>query len=386
MAKRENGTGSIQVRGTRFIAALTVHNAEKGGQKRLTRSFRTREAAEQWLQDQLRTPEVVEEVGMQLHPNLNANCTYAQFLDVWLELRKPQVRQKTWLEYERLIRIHLKPNPLTDLALSRISALHVERFLLALFSSGGTAPLAFMALRLVKLSLGHAVDWGLLTFHPAARVRSPRRSLQELIHWSAEDIRVFLAVCLSRQPRWHVLFRLALTTGLRRGELLGLHWTDIDFENGVLHVRHSLVQAGSKAVLNEPKTRAAQRKVTLSPDALELLKTHQQRQKDEGSHWKSRSPQETGLVFPSTVGRFQLPCTLLKIFKRLMEQAQVPRIRFHDLRHTAATLLVRKGVPIKVVADRLGHQDASLTLRVYTHVYEEQRREATYNLTDLLKP
>ncbi|UBV44809.1 site-specific integrase (plasmid) [Deinococcus taeanensis] len=190
--------------------------------------------------------------------------------------------------------------------------------------------------------------------------------------------------CKKTHPRWYALFYLALTTGMRRGELLGLRWQDLGLESGEVRIRQSLVQSGSRAVLNEPKTSASRRRILLSADTIDVLRAHQTRQGQELSRWKARSPIEMDLVFPSTVGRFQLPSILVKIFHRLVREAGLPDIRIHDLRHTCASLLVRQGVPIKAVAERLGHQDASLTMRVYTHVYDDQRRAAALSLDDLL--
>lgn len=256
--------------------------------------------------------------------------------------------------------------------------------MLALLAANHSPALVFVALRLVKLTLSQAVDWGLLAFNPAARVRAPRRPRAVLQVWTPAEASIFLRTCQGYQPRLYALFYLALTTGLRRGELLGLHWHDIDLDRGELFVRGSVVQCGARAVLSEPKTPSSCRCVLLSPDTVMVLRAHHVQQAHEQRQWKLCTPAETGLVFPSTVGRFQLPCTLVKIFHKLTKLAGVRRIRFHDLRHTAASLLVRQGVPIKAVAERLGHADASITMRVYTHVYEEQRRQAALPLAELL--
>lgn len=128
----------------------------------------------------------------------------------------------------------------------------------------------------------------------------------------------------------------------------------------------------------------SRRRLLLAPETVTVLRKHREDQHVGQGRWKTRSEQEEDLVFPSSVGRFQLPCTLVRLFHKLIILAGVPRIRFHDLRHTVASLLVRRGVPIKAVAERLGHTDASLTLRVYTQVDEEQRRFPALSLQMLL--
>lgn len=385
MPRRGNGRGSIQQRGERYVAVHTLGQDEKGRQRRKTSRFDTREEAEAWLRRQNTTPNV--DFGFSenaLAVCLGRETLFSTFLTTWLSAKRHQVREKTWREYERVVRLHLVPSILGPIALGALTPLHIERLMLNLLTAGHSATLAFVVLRVVKLALGQAVDWGLLPFNPAARVKAPKRPRKEMRVWTPQQARTFLDACRKHQPRLYPLFYLALTTGMRRGELLGLHWDDVHLDRGELLVRFSLVQCGPKAVLSDPKTPASRRRVLLSPDTVTVLREHCTRQEAEKGRWKECSPPEEGLVFPSTVGRFQLPCTLVRIFHKLVVLAGVPDVRLHDLRHTAASLLVRRGVPIKAVAERLGHRDASLTLRVYTHVYEEQRREAVLSLDQLL--
>jgi len=382
MPKRANGHGSLQKRGTRWVAALTLGRDEHGKLRRVVRTFDTEHDAHTWMQQHTHRPSSPAPTTLDTaHPDVLSLHAY---LHEWLAIKRHHVTEKTWRDYERIVRHHLLPSPLSPLSLSTLRPLHIERLLLTQLAAGRSTATVFVVLRIVKLALSQAVDWGLLPYNPAARVRAPRRSRQELNVWTPAQVEVFLRTCQRQHPRWYALFYLALTTGMRRGELLGLHWGDVDLERGELLVRCSLVQCGARAVMNEPKTRASRRRILLAPDTVRVLNEHQDRQQSEQHRWKSRGPQEVGLVFPSTVGRFQLPCILTKIFHRLLDRADVPRIRIHDLRHTSASLLVRQGVPIKAVAERLGHTDASLTLRVYTHLYDEQRRAAALPLDVLL--
>lgn len=383
MPKRGNGKGSLQQRGEKWLARYTLGRDEQGRQRRLARSFERLEDAQAWLEQHHRREQPGQPEAL---VNLHADAlTFRAFLLEWLAVKKHQVRDKTWQDYERVVRVHLSASSLGEVPLGALTPLHVERLLLALLTAGKSPTLAFVVLRVVKLALRQAVDWGVLAFSPAARVKAPRRQRHEMRVWTPQQVQQFLSCCQKHQPRLYALFYLALTTGLRRGELLGLHWNDVDEESGELFVRWNLVQCGSKAVLSEPKTAASRRRVLLSPDTLAVLREHRERQQGERRRWKPRGSQEEGLVFPSTVGRFQLPCTLVRLFHQLVGLAEVPNIRFHDLRHTAASLLVQRGVPIKAIAERLGHSDASLTLRVYTHVYDEQRREAALPLNELLE-
>ncbi|GGJ59171.1 tyrosine-type recombinase/integrase [Deinococcus roseus] len=310
--------------------------------------------------------------------------TLGTFLETWLKVKKHRVKAKTWLDYERMVRLHLLSLQVSGLHLKGLSPLHLEGVMLSLISKGSSPALLKAALRVLKVALGQAVDWQLLTWNPASRIKAPLKGQREMQVWTAEQTSAFLNFCQQHAPARYALFHLAITSGMRRGELLGLHWQDIDFARGELWVTCSLVQEGSRAVLSDPKTLSSKRRIVLAEDTLQVLQDHRRMQKEAPSKKEPQQAGEEGLVFPSKRGTFQVPNNLLKIFKKLMVAAGVPMIRFHDLRHTAASLLVRHGVPIKVVAERLGHKDASLTLRVYTHVYEEQRREGALPLKTLL--
>lgn len=174
-----------------------------------------------------------------------------------------------------------------------------------------------------------------------------------------------------------------MATRLRRGELLGFRWKDL--ESNLLHVRQSLVKVGSKLTLSTPKTRKGFRAVPLSPDVLEGLRLHRQRQEAEqaalGVYWP-----KTDLVFVSEVSTPLNPDNLKRVRNDLMHKAGVPRVRLHDLRHLHASVAIRGGMDAKVLADRLGHARASFTLDRYTHLFESQRAKSAVNLTGWLNP
>jgi integrase len=181
--------------------------------------------------------------------------------------------------------------------------------------------------------------------------------------------------------RFEALYVLALTTGMREGELLALQWGDVDFEQGVIQVHQTLresVQEGKKAyVLAEPKSKTSRRRIALTQIALGALRRHRVRLAEErlalGPAWDS----SLDLVFPNTIGRLEWPWILAtRSFKPLLKRAGLPDIRFHDLRHTAATMLLSRGVPVKVVSEMLGHANISITLQVYGHVLPHMQQAA----------
>lgn len=187
-----------------------------------------------------------------------------------------------------------------------------------------------------------------------------------------------------RGDRLEALYLLAVTTGLRQGELLGLKWEDVDLEAGTLQVRRTLTTAKGGPVLSTPKTKGSRRTVKLSPTALEALRSHLERQLGEideaGDLWR-----ENGLIFASEVGGFlDRRYITTHRFKPLLKRAGLPRIRFHDLRHTCATLLLSKNVDPKVVSEMLGHATIAITLDTYSHVLPNMQSEAAKAMEDAL--
>ena len=197
----------------------------------------------------------------------------------------------------------------------------------------------------------------------------------------------------------HAAFYLALLTGMRRGEILGLKWEDLDFTRSRLTVRNNLVEmrgegttgkqhAGKetvssvRSILQTPKTKASRRTIPLSPGTMSKLKEHRERQ-EQNRKAAAETWQDQGFVFADELGNPTDPRTLYGWFRGLVTATGLPMIRFHDLRHTAASLMIRQGISPKTVSDRLGHADVAFTLRVYAHLYEDQREEAAFDLTDL---
>jgi integrase len=189
----------------------------------------------------------------------------------------------------------------------------------------------------------------------------------------------------ARGSRIEALLLVAVTTGMRRGELLALHWDDVDLEKGVLYIRRTMSKiAGYGYMESEPKTRTGRRKVVLPDVAVEVLKEHRVRQdqirSDAGEKWH-----EHGIVFCNNFGGFFNPDRLLKIFNKLLRDAGLLHMRFHDLRHSAATILLTSGVHPKVVQERLGHSTIAMTLDVYSHVLPSIQQEAADKIDDLFK-
>jgi integrase len=168
---------------------------------------------------------------------------------------------------------------------------------------------------------------------------------------------------------------------MRRAEVLGLQWVNVNLEQGKILIRTTLVEIEGKLIMGEPKTRAGRRTIAITPDTVQVLKAQQRQrfeQKNAMEGWE-----DSGLVFTTSIGTPINPGNLARAYKTLIRKAGVTNIRFHDLRHTAASLSIRRGDSAKLVADRLGHTNVSFTMNTYVHIFDDQRRAAAFGLEDL---
>jgi integrase len=231
-------------------------------------------------------------------------------------------------------------------------------------------------------ALDDAVKWGLLNRNVTDAVEAPKKARQEMHVWNAEQVgRVLRAAA---DDSLEALWRLAIYTGMRRGELLALKWSDVDLDGGALFVQRALSR-GMTARLEEgePKSRSGRRRIALSASVVESLKRHRVRQLEHrlatGDAYEDR-----GYVFANETGGHLHPNVLYRRYAALIARADVPVIRFHDLRHTSATLMLAEGVHGKIVQERLGHANIAMTLDLYSHVSADMQRDAADRLDALL--
>lgn len=250
------------------------------------------------------------------------------------------VRPVTFAKYEQIVRNHAKP-ALGRLRLQTLTPAHVRGLYREKLDSGlSPSTVQYIHVTLNK-ALKQAVADGLIPRNVCEAVKPPRPQKREIAPLSPDQARRFLEACQGEQLE--ALFVLAVHTGMRQGELLGLHWEDVDLEAGALRVRRALAQTNDGPVLTAPKGAKSRRRIKLTGAAVEALKRHKAAQNAErlrfGGLWEDR-----GLVFPNRTGRF------------------------HDLRHTCATILLSRGVHAKLVQELLGHATISITLDTYSHV------------------
>jgi integrase len=233
-------------------------------------------------------------------------------------------------------------------------------------------------------ALKQAIRWQLVMVNPVEAVDPLKETSREMTLWAPHEVVRFLEVAASH--RLYALFYLVILTGLRRGEALGLCWQDVHGDN--LMVRRSLTLVDGKPVLSPPKTAKGIRRVALSSDALSVLDEHRARQQAlrefVGEAWGGSRWHDFDLVFTSELGTAIHPRNLERSWYVLQEKAGVPRVRLHDLRHLNVSLRRKQGQDAKLIADQVGHTNPAFTMRLYTHLFDDDRRGAALSMTDLL--
>jgi len=369
--KRGQNEGSIyQRKDGLWTVQVTIQN------KRISKYFKTQSECREWLRNTLN----------QIQNGLTvagARTTVIEFLQQWLGTIRESVRPKTLYQYTQIVRQHISPHlgaiKLKDLRPDQIQALYNEEL-----DKGVSARTVLLTHSVLHKALNQALKLGLIGRNPAQAVSRPKVSHKEMRVLTSDQARTFLSAAES--TRYQALFHLALHTGMREGELLGLKWEDLDWVTRQLQVKRQLQRMSGKGlVFAEPKTAAGRRTIVLSKSMVEKLREHMDNQnqvrQQAGEKW-----QENGLIFPTTIGTPMAARNMYEDFKKLLKRIGLPVIRFHDLRHTAATLMLQQGVHAKIVQERLGHADISMTLNTYSHVLPSMQEEAAEKLDELLTP
>jgi len=313
---------------------------------------------------------------------LDHRQTVGVFLDNWLDdTARHTLEVSTYEGYGRRIKIDIKPQ-IGHLILSKITPQDLSRMYSALLAKGQSNRTVQYDHAVLHRALDQAVRWNLIARNPADMVDAPHPEDREIHPLSEEQSGQLLRAAVG--DRLQALYVLALATGMRQGELLGLSWSDVNWDQGALHVRQQAMRTKGKGLaLSSPKTARSRRTITIPAAVFDVLRAHRGRQLFEKQRG-GRAWENNDLVFPNVKGKLlERPNLLRRSFKPLLERAGLPNIRFHDLRHTHATLLLSKGVNPKVVQERLGHATVSITLDVYAHVIPSMQQDATDKLNSL---
>ncbi|MBT3320753.1 MAG: site-specific integrase [Anaerolineae bacterium] len=317
----------------------------------------------------------MKEINSQIDQGLTfsaARLSVAEYLSEWTKNIELTLRPKTWIQYKQVVRDHLLPYlgkiKLKDLRPDQVQSLYSRKL-----EEGKSIRTVRLTHAVLRRAMNQAVMWGLIGRNPVLAVKPPKQQKKEMKYLTEAQVKVLLGAV--DETRYSALYYLAVTTGLRQGELLGLKWSDFDWGNKRFQVQRQLQRiTGKGLVFSEPKTKAGKRSIAIGKIAIKKLRRHQEilcfQREISGDRW-----QENDLVFPSTIGTPLGPRNLSTHFYNLLIEIDLPKIRFHDLRHTAATLMFKQGVHPKVVQERLGHSSIVLTMDTYSHVIPSMQED-----------
>lgn len=332
--------------------------------------------------------------------------TVSGWLDTWMETyKKNSIRQNTYENYKIIVDTHLKP-ALGDIVLKDLLPQQVQKMINDKLAGGRTrddnigskgGPLSHRMVEyifsILRQALQQALKNGLVIRNVCDAVDRPKKEKHEFTPWTAEQTSLFI-----KSLKGSRLFSLYVTewaTGLRRSEILGLQWPDIDLKRGTLSVKRSLVRVKGGYIFGEPKTKKSRRTIPLPQQATQTLRSWRAKQAQEKVKWNADQidiPEEErpvynplNMVFIDEVGQPLKPDFISISFKRDLQAAKLPNIRFHDLRHGHATMLLELGEDLKVISERLGHSSITMTGDTYSHVREKMQKEASNKLNLVLQ-
>ena len=376
--------GHIRKRGNKWAVIVDVGLDQNGQRKQRWHSgFDTKGAASRAL------TEILGRVlaGAYVEPS---KVSLSSFMREWLEAARVSLRLSTWQSYRTNVEAYVIPRlgttPLQAVTPAMLNNLYAD--LLASGRARQPGPLSARTVRythtIIRKALATAVQWDRLTRNPAEQATAPRHHTPKMTCWTAEELRTFLKHV--EDDRLYAAWVLAATTGLRRGELLGLRWQDVDLDalpHGRIAITQALLAVRNRLSFSEPKTRSSRRSVALDQWTQQALQVHRACQREERMETGIRANND--LVFTREDGEPLHPDLFSRdAFQRHARAAGLPRIRFHDLRHSYATLALQAGVPAKVVSDRLGHSTISITLDTYSHVLPGLQEDAAEKVAALV--
>lgn len=372
MPRRGHGEGTIyRDKDGSWRAALSLSSEEGGGRKYFRGQTR------QEVQRKLAAARRAQEDGLGQVPERQ---TVAQYLAWWLEAIKPTMDYGAWKRHSEFVRLHITPaigqTRLAALSAQQVQALYADRL-----SSGLSSSTVHHLHATVHKALKDAERLRLVARNVSTLVNVPRMAESEIHPLTREEAHLLLD--MASGDRLYALYALALASGMRQSELLGLQWPEVDLDAALVRVRWQLKREEGKWVWKQPKTRRSRRQIALSASTVAALRAHQAAQAQErerlGAAWEDH-----GLVFCTQLGRPLGARNIYRAFQGHVEKASLPRVRFHDLRHTCATLLLAGRVNPKIVSEMLGHATVAITLDIYSHVLPDMQQDAAMTLEHIL--
>lgn len=375
--------GHIRRRGRRSWAiVLDLDRGSDGERRQKWHTVQgTKKDAERKLTELLHSIDT----GMYVEPS---NLTLERYLEKWLETARTNVAGKTFERYQEIVKRHLVP-AIGQLLLPKVTPLQIQSYYVKALQSGRldgkdgglSAQTVVHHHRVLREALQQAVKWQLLARNPADAVEPPTVQQKEMRALTEDETAWLLEA--AGGTRLYAPILLTVTTGLRRGELLAVRWRDIDMENGTLAIRRSLEETREGIKFKEPKTAKGRRLISIPPLAVEILRQHLHEQTAEKQKLGDLF-HDSDLVFCAPNGEIWKPETFTALYFKFTRRIGI-KLRFHDLRHTHATQLLKAGVSAKIVSERLGHSTVGITLDVYSHVLPGMQEEAASRIDSALR-
>ncbi len=370
-SRRGNNEGSIYHRKDgRWCAQVSLNG------RRITKYAKTQHECRQWIKETLQKIEH----GLTFE---GSQLLLEQYMQSWLSGKELSRRPNTARNYRRYSEQYILP-VLGRMRLQAIAPSHVRQLYLRLQVEGKGARTIQLVHVTLHCAFAQAVKEGLIGHNPLDAVERPKVETEQFQIFTEEQARTFLSA--ARGHQYETLFFLALTTSMRKGEILGLMWTDIDWKKGTLRIERQLQQASSTgAVLVPTKTKSSRRQIKLGKGLLAMLEAHREKQETQkvlaGERWK-----EHGMIFITGIGTYIDQTKVSREFKSILRSAGLPDIRFHDLRHTSLSFLLDRGTPVNTVQKRAGHSKASVTTDIYGHSMNRSDEEAAEDIEEIVTP
>jgi len=317
-----------------------------------------------------------QEDGVRL---VQSSMPLKKYLPEWLQLIKPTLRTKSYESYEGLLRVHLVPR-LGHIKLNKLTPEHINGAWAKMLKAGHSPAIIGHCHARLSKALHDATRRNLIANNPMQFVAKPKIETKEIRPLSSEkddtgSSEIDRVLEVAKDTEYLPIIHTALHTGMRRNELLGLRWKDINLDEAILHLSRSIHRSGQVTTYHSPKTKSGSRPIDLTPSSALFLRKQWELQKGDGLIYNYKVTKESP-VFIRRTGEPLLPETVTHAFKKLVTSIGIADVWFHDLRHTHATVMLLQGVHPKVVQERLGHSKMSTTMDLYSHVMPSMQKDA----------
>lgn len=312
-----------------------------------------------------------------------ADLTLEEFLAEWLSTVSSSGSKGTYFTYSWTVEKRIIPY-IGNVNLMDLRPDRIQRFYNYLQKEGLSAHAVAVTHKTLRVAMNHAVKLGLIGRNPCSGTIPPKPEQSEMMFYDDEQVRSLLKTAQDIGDKLYPLYFLAIHTGMRQAELMGLKWEDVDWNLSTIQVKRQVRHfTGAGYAFLGPKSKSGTRTIKLGKQALEILRDHKKDQEMIISSAKGNWT-HLDLIFSSTVGTPLTASNIRRDFRKLLKASGLPKIRFHDLRHTAASLMLNHGIPVLIVSKRLGHSKPSITIDVYGHIIPSRQEEAAQLMDNLM--